>query len=113
MNRKKQLIKQLLIFSAVCLTYIPAVYSDQDELMGLNVEDLLDVEVITVAKKVKSLNNSPAAIFVMSQDDIRLIGATSMSEALRLSPGLKVQGGFRRDSQSSIHDTLTLQGDAY
>jgi iron complex outermembrane receptor protein len=54
------------------------------------VEDLLNVEVISVAKKAKSLNDSPAAIFVISQDDIRRIGATSIPEALRLAPGLDV-----------------------
>ena len=90
MSRKTQLIKQLLIFSVVCLNYIPTAYSDQDELMGLSVEDLLNVEVISVAKKAKSLNDSPAAIFVITQDDIRRIGATSIPEALRLAPGLDV-----------------------
>jgi iron complex outermembrane receptor protein len=90
MNHKKQLIKPLLIFSAVYLGFISSAYSDQDDLMGLSVEDLLNVEVISVAKKAKSLNNSPAAIFVISQDDIKRIGATSIPEALRLAPGLNV-----------------------
>jgi iron complex outermembrane receptor protein len=85
-----QPIKQFLIFSAVYLCHLSSAYSDQGELMGLSVEDLLNVEVISVAKKAKSLNDSPAAIFVISQDDIRRIGATSIPEALRLAPGLDV-----------------------
>ena len=66
------------------------VYSEPSELLELSVEDLLNVEVISVSKKAKSLNDSPAAIYVISQDDIKRIGATSIPEALRLAPGLDV-----------------------
>jgi iron complex outermembrane receptor protein len=90
MNRKKQLIKQFLIFLTIYLSRLSTAYSDQDELMGLSVEDLLNVEVISVAKKAKSLNDSPAAIYVISQEDIKRIGATSVPEALRLAPGIDV-----------------------
>ncbi len=76
--------------SVVYFAFIPTAYSGQDELMELSVEDLLNVEVISVAKKAKSLNDSPAAIFVITQDDIKRIGATSVPEALRLAPGLDV-----------------------
>ncbi|MCK5831950.1 MAG: TonB-dependent receptor plug domain-containing protein [Methylococcales bacterium] len=58
--------------------------------MDLSVEDLLNVEVISVSKKAKSLNDSPAAIYVINQSDIKWIGATSIPEALRLAPGLDV-----------------------
>jgi iron complex outermembrane receptor protein len=66
------------------------VLANQEELLGLSVEDLLNVQVISVAKKAKSLNDSPAAIFVITQDDIKRIGATSVPEALRLAPGLDI-----------------------
>jgi len=64
--------------------------ADSEELMNLSVEDLLNVEVISTAKKAKSLNDSPAAIFVITGEDIKRIGATSIPEALRLAPGLDV-----------------------
>ncbi len=86
---KFQLTKQLLVPLSVFLS-ISTAYSAQDELLDLSVEDLLNVEVISVAKKAKSLNDSPAAIFVISQDDIKRIGATSIPEALRLAPGIDV-----------------------
>jgi iron complex outermembrane receptor protein len=90
MNRKKRLLKQFLTVLFLCFTYSSIAHSDQDELIELSVEDLLNVEVISVAKKAKSLNDSPAAIFVISQDDIKRIGATSIPEALRLAPGIDV-----------------------
>ena len=86
---KFQLTKQLLVSLTVFLS-ISTAYSAHDELLDLSVEDLLNVKVISVAKKAKSLNDSPAAIFVISQDDIKRIGVTSIPEALRLAPGIDV-----------------------
>ena len=82
--------KQYLTLFFIYLICISTANSDQNDLLGLSVEDLLNVEVISVAKKAKSLNDSPAAIFVISQDDIKRIGATSIPEALRLAPGIDV-----------------------
>ena len=90
MKHSKIRLKPLLMSSVVYFAFTPIAYSGQDELMELSVEDLLNVEVISVAKKAKSLNDSPAAIFVITQDDIKRIGATSVPEALRLAPGLDV-----------------------
>ncbi len=82
--------KQYVTLFSIYLICISTANSDQNDLLGLSVEDLLNVEVISVAKKAKSLNDSPAAIFVISQDDIKRIGATSIPEALRLAPGIDV-----------------------
>jgi len=82
--------KQFLTALIIYFSYSTIAYTNQDELINLSVEDLLNVEVISVAKKAKSLNDSPAAIFVITQDDIKRIGATSVPEALRLAPGLDV-----------------------
>lgn len=63
---------------------------EQNEALDLSVEDLLNVEVTSVAKKVQSLNDAPAAIFVISNEDIKRSGATSIPDALRLAPGMDV-----------------------
>ncbi|PKD40416.1 TonB-dependent receptor [Methylomonas sp. Kb3] len=63
--------------------------ASQDAL-ELNVEDLLNVEVTSVSKKAQALNDSAAAIFVITNDDIKRTGATSIPEALRMAPGLDV-----------------------
>ncbi len=90
MDQKKKRPNQFLQASLLCFTYSSITYSGQNELINLSVEDLLNIEVVSVAKKAKSLNDSPAAIFVITQDDIKRIGATSVPEALRLAPGLDV-----------------------
>ncbi len=65
-------------------------HADPKELLNLSVEDLLNVEVVSVSKKAQSLNDSPAAIYVITHEDIKRIGARSIPEALRLAPGVDV-----------------------
>lgn len=44
----------------------------------------------SVSKKPQPLGDAPASIFVITADDIRRSGATSLPEALRLAPNLQV-----------------------
>lgn len=61
-----------------------------DELLNLSIEELLRIEITSAAKKPQTISNTAAAIFVITQEDIRRCGATSIPEALRLAPGLNV-----------------------
>ncbi|MDX1953729.1 MAG: TonB-dependent receptor [Verrucomicrobiota bacterium] len=58
--------------------------------MELDLEKLAEVEVTSVSKKAQKLSDAAAAISVLSNEDIRRSGATSIPEALRLVPGLNV-----------------------
>ncbi len=62
----------------------------KDDMLNLNVEDLFNIEVTSVSKKTQKLANAAAAVFVITQDDIRRSGATSIPEVLRIVPGLEV-----------------------
>lgn len=59
-------------------------------LADLTIEELMNESVTSVSKKETSLDLSPAAISVITGDDIRRLGITSIPEALRLIPGLDV-----------------------
>lgn len=61
-----------------------------EDLKQLSLEQLGDVQVTTVSKEPEQIWNTPAAICVITQDDIRRSGATSIPEALRLAPGVEV-----------------------
>jgi iron complex outermembrane receptor protein len=61
-----------------------------DDLTQLSLEQLMEIEVTTVARKKQDLWNTAAAIYVLTSEDIRSAGATSIPEALRLVPGLEV-----------------------
>jgi iron complex outermembrane recepter protein len=61
-----------------------------DELTNLSIDDLFRLEVTSVGRKAQQLSKVPAAIFVLTADDIRRSGATSIPEALQWVPGLTV-----------------------
>ena len=54
------------------------------------IEELLGMEVTSVSKRTQKVADAAAAIFVITPEDIRRSGATSIPEALRLVPGLEV-----------------------
>ncbi|MGH7744622.1 MAG: TonB-dependent receptor plug domain-containing protein, partial [Candidatus Dormibacteria bacterium] len=59
-------------------------------LKQLSLEQLGDIEVTTASKDPVKVSRTPAAIFVITQEDIRRSGATSIPEVLRLAPGVEV-----------------------
>src|SRR5277367_1649592 len=56
----------------------------------LSLTQLGDVEVTTVSKEPEEVWKTPAAVFVVTQDDIRRSGATTIPDVLRLVPGVEV-----------------------
>jgi iron complex outermembrane recepter protein len=61
-----------------------------DQLKSLSLEELGQVEVTTVSKQPEEVWQTPAAVFVVTQDDIRRSGATTIPELLRMVPGVEV-----------------------
>lgn len=60
------------------------------DLAHLSLEELMSVEVTSVSKRPEKLSEAPAAISVITSDELRRSGATSIPEALRLVPGMEV-----------------------
>ena len=63
----------------------------QDKPPGLNdfsLEDLMQMDVTTVSKKPQKLANVAAAVYVISAEDIRMSGANSLPEVVRMAPGV-------------------------
>lgn len=60
------------------------------DLMALSLEDLMNIEVTLTSRKEERLFETAAAVFVLTQEDIRRSGATSIPEVLRLVPGMQV-----------------------
>ena len=59
-------------------------------LKKLSLEQLMDLEVTSVSKRPEKLSETASAIQVITGDDIRRAGATSLPEALRLASNLEV-----------------------
>jgi iron complex outermembrane recepter protein len=60
------------------------------DLKRLSLEELLRVEVSTALRVPEPAMAIPAAVVVITQDDIRRSGATSLPEVLRLAPGMQI-----------------------
>ena len=60
------------------------------DLLQLTLEELGNIRVTTVSRKSEKLSGAAAAIYVITQDDIRRSGITLLPEALRMAPGLEV-----------------------
>jgi iron complex outermembrane receptor protein len=61
-----------------------------DSLKHLSLAQLGSVEVTTASKEPEQVWKTAAAVYVLTQEDIRRSGATSIPEALRLVPGVQV-----------------------
>src|SRR4051812_44168454 len=57
-------------------------------LADLSIEELMNLSVTSVSKKETRLSDSPAAIALVTADDLRRLGPTNLAEALRYVPGL-------------------------
>ncbi len=68
----------------------PATPDPADQLVNLPLEQLMNMEVTSVAKQAQPLAQAAAAVFVITEEDIRRSGATSIPEALRMAPGIQV-----------------------
>src|SRR5687767_7767212 len=55
-----------------------------------DIEDLMNVQVSSLARKNQSLGEVPAALHVVTGDDLRRMGVTHVAEGLRGVPGMQV-----------------------
>ena len=62
----------------------------EQELKSMSLEQLGNVRVSSVSKQPQEIWKTPAAIFVLTTEDIRRSGATTIPELLRLVPGVQV-----------------------
>lgn len=79
-----------LLASAAAHAQPTASPAPSNDLLGLPLEALVDLPVTSVAKREQRLSEAAAAVFVITSEDIRRSGATSLPEALRMAPGLEV-----------------------
>lgn len=63
---------------------------ERRNLADLSLEELMTVKVSSASRKPESLSQAPAAIFVLTGDDIRRGGFSNVAEALRMVPGVYV-----------------------
>ena len=95
--RRSWFVSALILYGGAATLAQADNASSIGELKQLNVEDLMNVEVTSVARHPEKLIEAASAIQVITQEDIRRSGATSIPEALRLADNLQV-------AQKNSHD---------
>ena len=68
----------------------PAAAPSPQTLKKLSIEELMDLEVTSVSRRPEKLSETAAAVQVITGEDIRRSGATTLPEALRLASNLHV-----------------------
>jgi len=76
-----------IFFASVAVGAQPMRVAD---IADLSIEELGNIQITSVSRHAERLSDAPAAIFVITGEDIRRSGATRLSEALRLAPNLEV-----------------------
>jgi iron complex outermembrane recepter protein len=56
----------------------------------MSLEQLADIKVTSVSRREEALGSAAASVYVITGEDIRRSGATTIPEALRLAPNLQV-----------------------
>lgn len=76
------------LFLVLCI----AAYAKKNDadLTSLTIEQLFQVQVTSASRTDHKLSDTAAAVFVITQEDIRRSTATSIPELLRMVPGLSV-----------------------
>ena len=71
-------------------TPAPARYRSPSELKKLPIEQLVDVEIVSASRRAEPLSRASSAIDVITENDIRRAGVTTLPDALRLATELQV-----------------------
>jgi iron complex outermembrane receptor protein len=74
----------------VCALSAALAQNAEPDLTTLQIEDLMNVDVTSASRKEQKLSEVPAAVFVITKEDIQRSGATNIPDLLRMVPGLEV-----------------------
>src|SRR5687768_10663312 len=89
LNRRKALAVLLLACGSVHAQE-PIRLAELPNLADMSLEQLTAVTVTSASRRAERVIEAPASIFVLTAEDIRRSGATSLPELLRLAPNLQV-----------------------
>jgi len=80
----------VLVVAVSLSTSVAIAQTSQPDLTTASLEDLMNVEVTSASRREQRAADIPAAVYVITRDDIRRSGLTSVPELLRLAPGVEV-----------------------
>src|SRR5215813_7826557 len=111
MRSEMRLPPLIALFAIPGCLWAQAVGSPTGDLDKLGIDELFGIQVTSVGRKAEQLSKAPAAVFVLTSEDLRRSGATSIPEALRNVPGLTVLQVDGRSWAVSAHGSARLYSD--
>jgi iron complex outermembrane recepter protein len=84
------LVQGLLVAAVGAATHSDPALPSAGALKKLSLEELMNIEVTSVSRRPEKLSETASAIQVITREDIRRSGASSIPEALRLASNLEV-----------------------
>src|SRR3569833_1030150 len=87
-------VLSILLFPSTLLAAVQPSDKQAQQLKSLTLEQLGNLEVTTQSKEPTEVWNTPAAVYVLTGEDIRRSCVTSIPDALRLVPGVNVFRGY-------------------
>jgi iron complex outermembrane receptor protein len=79
-----------VLFGAIAVPSTGFAQSQVPDLSQVSLEDLMNIEVTSASRKEQRAADVAAAVFVITHDDIRRSGMTTIPDLLRLAPGVDV-----------------------
>jgi iron complex outermembrane receptor protein len=79
-----------LLFHWLPAAFILAEAAEEPDFTALSLEELKNVRITSATKSPEPLTRVPAAVFVITAEDIRRSGVTTIPDALRMAPGVQV-----------------------
>ena len=102
-DEPKKIRKTLVLFFVCQLCLRSAIVaSESDDIYDLTLKQLSELKLAIVTKQEQPIFTSPAAVFVLSREDIQRSGATTLPELFRLIPGVEVAKPSSTSRQVSI-----------
>lgn len=87
---KQSLLTLAILFMAALLLAPTSGSAAQPEMLDLDLASLMQIQITSAGRKAQNLDDVPAAVYVIDQEDLHSSGVTSIPEALRMAPGLQV-----------------------
>ena len=83
-----------LSLAVICLKHASAPTADAQTVAGdlkrLSIEELMEIDVTLASRQAEQVGTTAAAISVITRDDIRRAGVTTIADALQLADGVHV-----------------------
>ena len=92
-NRNLAMITRLMTvipLMTILLSQAQNACAEEIDPAAVPLESLMSLKVTSVSKKSQQMTDAAAAVFVITQDDIRRSGATNIPDLLRMVPGVQV-----------------------